>query len=300
MSGALHIRTHLQRRARGTAALMRVTVALLLLVPIAAAASGPRAAIVVYHPDPDPRTGEADADPFSAPGVRPGLALPSLPSTRFDGIAIADAAPEGHPESGPAHLREMQRQLDARAATGASVELSLAARVDADAVIAALDARPIGERPLRLHLALVEDGVPATGAEGVVSYRFVARAIIHSDGEGTRLDARMPLAAGWSRERLSVVGWAEDASTSQTLQAVVARADGALVVQVSKLVLIERASATWCAPCSPGDEALSLLASGIPDTGVRDRYLRAPDVWAAAGLALGGSVALLALRGRRA
>lgn len=274
--------------------------------------------LLVYHPSPDPRAGEPDADAFSSPDAPDPLGLARvgdvllLPATRFDGIARASDAPEGRPESALAQFREMQRLLLLRQRTGASVALTLDARVANGTLVAEVDARALPGAPERVDVALylLEDFVPdaATGAR----HRFLARADLGVEtlalAQATGISRSFRLSPDWDASNLAVVAVARATEADarreegEAMNAAIWRAgQHGPTVQERKAVLVEHASATWCAPCAPSDEALALLASSFGvDTAREPSYARAPGALALAGACGGLAVAFALLRRRAA
>lgn len=269
------------------------------------------ASILVYHPSPDPRAGHPDADPLGSPPAPPPAGL-GPGDTLFDGVASASAAPEGAPESALAHFRELQRLFLQRERTGAPVAIDLGGRIDGDrlrfdAIVTPTTAATRGA--LSISFVVFENGVGAPTADGTRAHPYVARTTVAgaaldlANGSAT-VERDVALDAGWRAERLGVVAIvrAEDGEAVQSA-AWLARSD-ARAVQVSKAVLVERATATWCAPCGPSDEALALFASqygvdSLPASG-GSGYLRAPTPLMLLGLAAGLGAGAVLLRRRPA
>lgn len=297
--------------------LLAACLVLALVLPGALAQQEDRvraASILVYHPWPDPRAGAPDADPLGSPLAPPPDGL-RIGSTLFDGTALASGAPEGTPESALAHFREFQRLLLQRERTGAPLALTLGGRVEADTLrIEATVSQ--SDLPLSLSFVLFENGVPAQTSEGLRAQPYVARVVLPAEpvdasaGPATVV-REAALDPAWDLQRLGVVAIARAAEAGERhAQGEVVQSAAWLVrspaptTQTDKAVLVERASATWCDPCRPGDEALTLLASqyGVdaPASTTPDGYLRAPSAFAFAGLLAGLGVGLVLLRRRDA
>lgn len=234
------------------APLLLAAALLLALPPLAPAqdqAHARPAALVLY-------------DAASAPEGMP------VPGTRFDGAALADAAPEGRPESALAHFREMQRHLRERSRTSAGMPLTLHAAFEGDALRATAQAE--GE----VELVLVED---------LPDRRFLARA--RADGP----EHAFPLDPSWDRGRLGVVAVARGEGGEALQAATWLAGQSGPTVQRAKAVLVEHATAEGCAPCAPRDEAYALLAAqaGGVARDAAGSYWRAPTLPALAGVALG-------------
>lgn len=299
--------------------------AALLLSPLAAAQSSrpAEAVLLVYHLSPDPRAGEADADPFSSPDAplpaglgEDGGAL-RLPATRLDGVLSVSAAPEGDPGSALARFRETQKLLLLRQRTGAPVTLEVAGSLGANGTlrveVGVEPVAPLEGGPFEVRLVVFEDGVP--DPLGPRLHRHVARLVLPP--ETVTLSSRVqvvrdvPLKASWDAERLGVVasvahvGDGSRFQPGEVLQAAAWRAgqDGP-TRQVAKTVLLEEATATWCEPCRPATESLALVASQFgADAAGSDgprAYALAPTPLALAGLAAGGLLGLALLRRRGA
>lgn len=276
---------------------LRVLVILLLLLctlPSSDAQAAPAPAnLVVYHAHPDPRGGTPDdPDPMSTPHA-PGPPAPRLPLTRFDGVTDAADAPEGSPESVPAHFREMQRLLLAREREGAGATLVVHGTLrDGRLEITARVAEP--RRPLEnatFTATLVEDGVAHDGASGVRVHRHVARATLPAVPVAGDGEARwnLTLDPAWDASRASIVV-ALRAEGGEALQS--ARwgvGQDAPTVQRAKAVLVERVTASWCVPCGPSDEALALLAARAAPASAEGglAYARAPTTLGLLGLTAG-------------
>lgn len=295
---------------------MRVLAALLVLALLAPAAlaqdAAPRvrtASLLVYHPWPDPRAGEPDADATGSPLAPPPEGL-GPGETLLDGIARASAAPEGAPESALAHFRELQRLFLQRERTGAPVAISLGGTLADSELRFDASARATGrlpEGPLTLSFVVFENGVPATTLDGIRAQPYVARAALAPQPldfvEGRAgADGNVALDPAWDRARLGVVALVR-APDGEVLQSAAWLArSGARVEQTTKAVLVERATATWCTPCAPGDEAFALFASqyGVdaPPATHREGYARPATPLGLLGL-LGGLAAGLVLLWRR-
>lgn len=276
-------------------------------LPFADAQGTPRAVhVVVYHAYPDFRDGAPDADPMSTP-LAAGPSASRLPLTLFDRTLQGEPAPEGDPESIPAHFRDMQRLVLARERSGAPFALEVSGRAEADAWVVearALDAVDDGANgSLTLSAVVVEDGVVHEGASGVRVHRFVARLSLESV-EGANASWRVPMDAAWDAQNLAVVAFAS-APSGEVLQS--ARWDvatGETSVQRAKAVLVEHVTASWCVPCGPSDEALALIAAQFGgdalDASGGLAYARAPGAWTLVGGAAGLAAAALILRRRAA
>lgn len=301
--------------------LLAACLVLALVLPGALAQQDARvraASILVYHPSPDPRAGAPDADPLGSPAAPPPGGA-RVGSTLFDGIAPADAAPEGAPESALAHFREYQRLLLLRERTGAPVALDLGGSLDGDLLrfdaLVAPGASAPGV-PLSLAFVVFENGVAAPTPDGVRAHPYVARVALPPqplDLAGGRAagNGSVRLDPSWDPARVGVVAIVRATESDERYAAgeVVQSAawlarDPARVAPAEKVVLVERVTATWCGPCRPGDEALALLASqygadALPAAS-GSGYLRAPTPLALAGLAAGLGVGVALLRRRSA
>lgn len=290
-----------------------VWVLLLVAAPVFAQAPREAPTLVVYHPWPDPEAGRPDADPFSAANVTPlpGLDPARLPATRADGVLDADPAPEGNPDSAVAHVRELQRLLNLRLATGAPASLVIDGALRPGVLALNVTARAheaLGE--VEARIVLVEDGATYDGR----SHRFVARAVAPleranlSAAEASLAFAReIPIPPGVDASRVGV------AVSLRVLQADARREAGEVVqsaswsprqegptIQDEKAPLVEHVSATWCEPCAASDAALDLLAAQQASTTGSGAYLRAPSPWAWSGALAGVVVGVIALRRRGA
>jgi len=237
----------------------------------------------------------------------PGLDASRLPGTRADGVLDADPAPEGNPDSAVAHVRELQRLLNLRLATGAPASLVVDGALRPAVLALNVTARAheaLGE--VEARVVLVEDGATFAGR----SYRFVARA--DAPPERANLSApdaafsfarEIPIPPGVDASRVGV------AVSLRLLQASGAHEAGEVVqsaswsprqdgptVQDEKAVLVEHVSATWCEPCAASDAAIDLLAAQQGETTSGGAYLRAPSAWAAGGALVGLLAAIVATR----
>lgn len=264
---------------------------LLLAAPLAVAQDAPRAAsFLVYHPWPDPHAGAADADALGGPAAPPPAGLARLPATRFDGVVLAAPAPEGTPESALAHFREFQRLLQQRERTVAGVPLTLAV----EELPGALRVRVAGAGEARV--VVFEHAVPAGGRP----QPYVARSAATLGPLDGSTEREVGLDASWERSRLGVVAILERDGEVVQSATWLAGQDGP-IVQTRKAVLVEHASATWCEPCAPADEALRLLASQYGAAGEANAergYLRPPTALAWLGLALGAAASVVLWRRR--
>lgn len=281
-----------------------------LLAPLAQAAPASQAVVLVYHVHPDPRAGEPDADPFSTPnatsaGLFQGSLGVRLPLTRLDGVQPVE--PQGDPSLALNHFREMQSLLLARQRAGSPLALTLAVTRDADGLAIQLDARATRavEGPHELRVVVAEDGIPYDAPNGVRTHRFVARHDLDArpfDLQPGSASARLaaPVPDGADPARLAVVAYVRGPDGA-VLQSAMAR-PGERVEQTTKAVLVEHASATWCEPCAPADEAIHLLSTqfgaGASLSGATGGTLRAPGLWSVAGLALGLGGGILLMRRR--
>lgn len=297
--------------------------ALLLASPALAQSTRPAEAVLLaYHLHPDPRAGEAEADPFSSPraplpaGLGEDQGALRLPATRLDGVLSVSAAPEGDPGSALARFRETQRLLLLRQRTGAPITLEVSGRAEAASTLR-LDvgvepAAPL-EGAFELRLVVFEDGVP--DPLGPRLHRHVVRLVMEPEpvhlSSTSRVTRSVPLDAAWDPARVGVavsvahVGNASRYEPGEILQAAAWRAgQEGPTRQVAKAVLVEQATATWCEPCRPADESLSLVASQFGadagDAAGPRAYAFAPTPLALAGLAAGGLVGVLLLRRRGA
>jgi len=293
---------------------------LLALAPASAQQPSGAPVLVVYHAWPDPEAGRPDADPFSSPDALPlpGLPAERLPATRADGVLDADPAPEGNPDSAVTQVRELQRLVDLRAATGSPATLDVDGALQPGAL--AVDVNVTAQEPLGLveaRVVLVEDGIPFDAGGGTQMLRHVARASAPAEranlsavGASFGLHREIALPNGTDPARVGVVVALRVVDPSDP-----AREPGEVVQaaswtarqagpthQAEKAVLVERLTATWCEPCSPGDAAVSLLAArdapAAQSAGAR--YLQPVGPWAAAGLAAGLGAFALLLRRRAA
>lgn len=246
--------------------------------------------ILVYHVYPDPAAGTPRADPFSTP-LAPGDLSDGtrLPVTRVDGGRFASEAPEGDPASAAAHFREVRALVQERQRAGGSVPLELEAHWDAGRVWG----RVTGNGTPRAFV--VEDAIPFDADSGVTVHRFVARAELPVvDGV-----FNATLDPSWSTARIGVVAWLASPSGEVLQSASRMAGDASTVRQVERSVLVEHATATWCQPCGPSDQALALLASQYgfpPPSGGPAEIVPRLSVPALAGLAAGALAGILLLR----
>ena len=229
----------------------------------------------------------------------PSTDLRGLPATRVDGILLADSAPEGNPASAFAHFRELQRLLGEREATGAPVTLELAGilrhgtlRVEVNATAT----RTLGN--VTVHIVLFEDGV--NGQRFVV----VGEDVAPESGELPLAFSRDIQAIG-DASKLGVVAYVEVQESVATFQrgevvqsAVWSVGQSSTTRQSTKSVLVEHATASWCEPCRPSDEAIALLAGAGATP--RSSYALAPTPLAIAGLVAGAAIGIVLLRRRPA
>lgn len=286
------------QRALGRGPLLLALAALLLLPSVHGQAEPVRAAsFLVYHPWPDPRAGEPEADPYATrsapppPGLVPDGSL-RLPATLLDRVERANPAPEGQPESALAHFREMQRLLAARERTGSPLALTLGGALERDALRVEAQA-PYAPEGANVGFVVFEHQPP----EGAYAARLVAAPA------PLPAQASLPLDPLWDQQRLGVVAIVQDARGA-ALQSATWLVGAPTTTQRTKAVLVEHATATWCEPCGASDDAFALLSSqygalGAPQGG-EGSHLRAPDGYLYGGLALGALVAFLALRRYRA
>ncbi len=276
--------------------------------------------VLLYHPYPDPQ-----GDPWGVPGgTKEGAEVGYMeaaygaywyPTAVFDGLEAPGMKIEGATtflESFNAYeaAYKERREVDAplRLALGGWVVDGRAAlEVDVEAK------RAIQTDNLTLRIVAFEDEVPYDGGNNVDVHRFTVRAIVH--------DARMELAANltatqqamvpldpeWNLDRLGFVASVHNRDPNspefkpgEVLQAATYRfAQTGPTIQYSRGVLLEMLTATWCAACLYGDNAVDELANayGYPSSKFLDRewaYLRFTHwdtiLWAAAAGAAGLAV----------
>lgn len=242
---------------------------------------------LVYHTRAGP-----DADPLA---VAFAPATDRLPLTRFDRAENASAAPEGAPQSAPAHFREMQRILRARETAAAPLSLEIVAELREAEILVHVDA----SASATVELVLFEHGARLEGRP----QPYVARAMQAARSADAGLAASFALDPSWEREHLGVVAIALDNGTIVQSVTWHASRPGA-IAQRSKGVLIEHVTASGCLACGPADEAFALLADQNGAAGALDAgpgsYFRAPGAGFYAGLLLGLAAFALAVRRRPA
>jgi hypothetical protein len=285
-----------------------VLLALLLALPGAVATERPReVSILIYHASPDPEAGAPDADPYSTLDTTflTGNGTLRLPVTRFDGVALASDAPEGDPASASAHFQEMRRLLLDRQRQGSPLALRVDGRVGQGELLINVTVEPLREAPAwRIVVVLFEDGLVHEGGSGVRVHRFVARAGATTHGpveSPLGFDTNILLDPAWERSKLGVVAMAVAKDGDVLQSAAWLATQAAPTQQREKAVLVEHATATWCEPCAPSDEALALLASqyGFPPPSGSVAYAARSPWLALAGLAGGALLGALVVRRAR-
>lgn len=241
-----------------------------------------------------------DADSVAAP---PPAELQGLPATVVDGVLVADNAPQGNPASAFAHFQEIQGLVDQRAATGAPVTIELDGRVEGGNLTFDVNATTTEALPsVRLGLVVVQDDpdgrrfvavAAPPGAEGALA-----------PDQPLALARTLPVNASWDPARLGVVAWVKLLGASGTFaggevvqSATWTAAQAAPTRQAAKAPLVEHATATWCEPCQPSDQAIALLAGAAGAQGGK-RYALPPTPLAILGLAGGAVVGLVLVRRR--
>lgn len=292
------------------------------------ARAGPDVVIVVHHPFPD------DADPLGIPFgadcriscdafvVRHGATEPfrdgiAFPGFIVDGLVSMESLVDGSSFDGT--LQAYEAAYQQRAGQDTPVTLRVASRiVDDEARISwwASSNSPLGGG-LRAWAALVEDPVhyqpPPALSNGVFEHPFTLRHIQSLGAVNiTTLEQQnsivIPLKSAWETDNLRLAIWVEQDRSAlgsfapgEVIQAVSHPLSSTQMTrQVSRAVLVEAYSASWCQPCLIGDEALEELADahGLPtgrafaDNSIS--YLRAPrmPVAVVAVLAVVGAVVL--------
>jgi hypothetical protein len=162
-----------------------------------------------------------------------------------------------------------------------------------------------------VRLVIVEDQVPLDEGGASRLLRYVVRA----DASAERVDlaspasfARdMPLPADVDATRVLVVAYVrvlEGAGTYEPGEVVQSATwsprQSEPTHQVSKRVLVEHATATWCEPCHPSDDAIDLLAARSSQAVGSESYLHVPSPAGLAGLAMGAGAAVFLWRRRAA
>lgn len=258
------------------------------------------AGFLVYRPWPDAR------DELATALAPPPFDAARLPVTRIDRDAVASSAPENRPESAPAHYREMLRLVQAAEAEGAPLAITIDGEVAPSSIeVRVFTARgPVLETSasaVELELVVFEQGVIVAGRAHPYVARFALEPVTVAVPGNATLDVRLD--PSWSVDRIGVVAIARNASGVLQSATWMPRQD-LPTQQVAKAPLVEHVTASWCAPCTPADEAFLLLATQrgaagpLPGEG-HPSYLRAPSMWLWAGLAA-GAVAAILLVGRRA
>lgn len=284
-------------RFRGAALVGALALLLANAIPVAVAQVAASDIVLVdYHVSPDPRAGSADADPFSST-TRPDAPFPTgaLPATRVDGVLLAAAAPEGDPSNPAAHTRELQNLLKERAATGAPVRLDITGTTTS---VEAVVTPTANVSRVVVHAAVVKDGAFAKSRVE----RDLAVATLPS--RSVDLATGSPRSIAWERNAsdggTGVAVWVElvdDAGTHRAGEVVQAALwTGAPVHRITKGILIEHLTATWCEPCGPSDAAVALVVGAPPSVAFTASYLVAPSAWTFAGAGIGIAAAVWLLR----
>lgn len=252
--------------------------------------SGP--SFLVYHV-----VGGRDPDPLASRLVdTPDVER--LPATFFDRAERADAAPENAPESAPAHYREMERRLSARETMG-TPRLFLTVVHEGDLLLATV--RGEGNGTLNTSFVVFEHGATLGG----VPQPYVARFSTASSDlpANASRGAQIRVDPSWNEGRLGVVAIAREGEEIVQSATWIEGGDST-VRQLSKGVLVEHVTASWCTACRPADEAFALLSlqrgAGGPLESGDATYFRAPSWRLYAGLVIGGMVALVIFRRRAA
>jgi thiol-disulfide isomerase/thioredoxin len=238
--------------------------------------------VLVYHPLPDEQ-----GDPWGVAAMNLGgrnvdwmagyYAAYDFPTAAIDGVNLIAGLPtlEGAGAFQDTY-NAYRRSFEARRAEATPVSMRLQATLGDDAVQVNAVVRSLGlvdDRGLVLRFVLFEDDVGFSGGNGIVNHRFVVRALspMHPVNLGPgdfQVTGNLPLAPFVNRENVGVVAIVQNTAEDSTLfgfKEVVqsaswtVRQSGA-TNQVSRGVLLELYSATWCASCVYGDSATDALA----------------------------------------
>lgn len=285
--------------------------------------NGVHLVVLVHHPYPDLK-----GDPWGIPyteGNRTGdwLALRYgaywFPTAVVDGVTKLERTPQGE---GAGPNLETYANYKRAYADRVTRDTPFVVRIEpgpADAhqlrvnVTVQSDA-PIPAPELYLRIALFEDDVYLDGGNGVTNHRFVVRTPTNStllppNFDRVAVQTAFPHNASWNPNRLGIVAYLQNEQDDsarlafhEVLQAAVWRpAQEGPTVQADKAVLLELYSATWCAACVFGDNAVDELANefGLPSSTLSDRrftYLSLPTAANVALALVGGALIAAGLR----